>query len=451
MISASLLVLSNPNAVGQLPIMGWSGYIALMQDSGHCDKAGAAGYNETTFQQTAAVLESTGLRDLGYTYMNLDDCWIADNRSSAGEVQADPTRFPHGMKWLADLAHQKKLKLGLYAAASIETCRNFPGSQGYEDVDAKTFASWGADFTKLDSCSPNFLANGTESWSEQYTRWAKAMNATGRQMVFSCSWAVYWTECAAKNLPKDWETQCGLIPWENDLITDSCHLWRYGDDLRPYWGEGAAAPVTSRVLSPAGKAGVGDVLEFASSIFAYNWRAVSGPGAFLDPDFLAVGCPTDRPCGGVKQPYPPLNDIEQRSQFSIWCILAAPLIIGSDLRNLSKTALTTLSNKRAIAVNQDPAAYPPRLVAKVNGHNGAHQIWVRPMQNGDVAAALINTGSAAIDLTLELRGVLCVACGDAAMVDDLWGTGAPVLATGAYTAKGVRPHETVLLRLSLVK
>ena len=104
-----------------------------------------------------------------------------------------------------------------------------------------------------------------------------------------------------------------------------------------------------------------------------------------------------------------------------------------------------------IAVNQDPAAYPPRLVAKVNGHNGAHQIWVRPMQNGDVAAALINTGSAAIDLTLELRGVLCVACGDAAMVEDLWGTDPPVLAKGAYTAKGVRPHETVLLRLSLVK
>ena len=181
MIAASLLVLSNPNAVGQLPIMGWSGYIALMQDSGHCDKAGAAGYNETTFQQTAVVLESTGLRDLGYTYMNLDDCWIADNRSSTGELQADPTRFPHGMKWLADLAHQKKLKLGLYAAA------------------------------------------------------------------------------------------------------------------------------------------------------------------------------------------------------------------------------------------------------------------------------LINTGSVAIDLTLELRGVLCVACGDAAMVEDLWGTDPPVLATGAYTAKGVRPHETVLLRLSLVK
>ena len=97
------------------------------------------------------------------------------------------------------------------------------------------------------------------------------------------------------------------------------------------------------------------------------------------------------------------------------------------------------------------ATYPPRLVAKVNGHNGAHQIWVRPMQNGDVAAALINTGSAAIDLTLELRGVLCVACGDAAMVEDLWGTDPPVLAKGAFTAKGVRPHETVLLRLSLVK
>ena len=383
--------------------------------------------------------------------MNLDDCWIADNRSSTGELQADPTRFPHGMKWLADLAHQKKLKLGLYAAASIETCRNFPGSQGYEEVDAKTFASWGADFAKLDSCSPNFLANGTESWSEQYTRWSKAMNATGRQMVFSCSWAVYWTECAAKNLPKDWETQCGL-----PVALRSHHR------LVP--------PVALRRRSQAvlgrRRVGIGDqpraeprrqgrrrrrprvrLLHLRVQL-ACRQRARRLPRPRLPRRRVP-----DRPAVRRRQAAVPAAERRRadRSARGFGASSRAPLIIGSDLRNLSKTALATLSNKRAIAVNQDPAAYPPRLVAKVNGHNGAHQIWVRPMQNGDVAAALINTGSAAIDLTLELRGVLCVACGDAAMVDDLWGTDPPVLATGAYTAKGVRPHETVLLRLSLVK
>jgi alpha-galactosidase len=168
--------------------MGWSGYNAFMQKSGHCDKAGAGGYNESTFVQTADALIKTGLRDLGYTYLNLDDCWIAENRTASGELTWDTTRFAHGMPWLAEQAHSRGFKLGLYAAASKETCRAYPGSQGYEEVDAKTYAGWGADFVKLDSCGGT-LANGTESWVNQYTRWAAAMNATGRQMVFSCSYA----------------------------------------------------------------------------------------------------------------------------------------------------------------------------------------------------------------------------------------------------------------------
>ena len=107
-------------------------------------------------------------------------CWIAEKRTASGELTYDLTRFPHGMKWLADQAHSRQLKLGLYAAASIETCRQFPGSQGYEEVDAKTFAGWGADFAKLDSCGGD-LPNGTESWYQQYGRWSDAMNKTGRQ------------------------------------------------------------------------------------------------------------------------------------------------------------------------------------------------------------------------------------------------------------------------------
>eukprot|EP00729_Bicosta_minor_P005645 gene5645-2617_t len=143
-------VCANRNAVGQTPIMGWSGYNAFMQHSGHCDKAGAGGYNETTFVQTMEALVSTGLDKLGYVYLNADDCWIAENRTADGKLTHDLSRFPHGMPWLIDQAHTRKLKLGLYAAASLETCRQYPGSQGYEAVDAATFAAWGADFAKLD-------------------------------------------------------------------------------------------------------------------------------------------------------------------------------------------------------------------------------------------------------------------------------------------------------------
>merc|ERR1719174_1552236 len=109
---------ANHNAVGQLPIMGWSGYNAFMQNSGHCDQAGPGGYNETTFVETMDALKASGLADLGYTYVNADDCWIAENRTKEGRLDNDPVRFPHGMAWLADQAHQRGLHFGLYASAS---------------------------------------------------------------------------------------------------------------------------------------------------------------------------------------------------------------------------------------------------------------------------------------------------------------------------------------------
>ena len=434
---------------------------AFMQNSGHCDKAGAGGYNETTFVQTADALVRTGLADLGYVYLNLDDCWIAENRTADGKLTYDLSRFPSGMTWLAKQAHSRKLKLGLYAAASVETCRQFPGSQGHEEVDAQTFADWGADFAKLDSCGGT-LANGTESWYHQYGRWADAMNKTGRQMVFSCSWAVYFTICAAKYPVGEWEEQCGRIPWEDDYISDKCHMWRYGEDLAPIWGGGAKDTVTKRILSGSGGSGVGDIIEFASSVFAYNWRSVTGPGAFNDPDFLVVGCPTDRPCEGWSQKgQTPLTDVEQRTQFSMWCLLQAPLIIGSDIRSISATALKTLSNKAAIAINQDPAAYSPKVISKTN----SSQVWVRHLHNGDVAVAMINTGDVAADITLLLSDVVCTTCPRKASITDLWAgvdslgsygdniretvSGASIDAEDSYTAKSVEKHETILLRLTL--
>jgi len=201
-----------------------------MQNSGKCDHAGAGGYNETTFVETMDALVKTGLKDKGYTYLNADDCWIAQNRTPEGKLTSDATRFPHGMKWLIDQAHSKRLKLGLYAAASVKTCRDFPGSQGHEGVDAATFAEWGADFVKLDSCGGT-LANGTESWARQYGGWSDAMNSTGKPIVFSCSWPVYFTICAAKFPPSQWAANCGNIPWDNQYIAQKCHMWRYGADL----------------------------------------------------------------------------------------------------------------------------------------------------------------------------------------------------------------------------
>lgn len=121
LLSLSLGVPAFRNGVGQLPVMGWSGYLAFMQNSGHCDQAGASGYNETTFVQTMDALRATGLADAGYVYLNADDCWIAENRTQDGRLTHDTSRFPHGMAWLADQAHSRALKLGLCKPASNAT------------------------------------------------------------------------------------------------------------------------------------------------------------------------------------------------------------------------------------------------------------------------------------------------------------------------------------------
>jgi len=323
--------------------------------------------------------------------------------------------------------------------------------QGFEEVDAQTFAEWGADFAKLDSCG-GVLAKGTENWAQQYGRWSAAMNATGRQMVFSCSWAVYWARCAGKHMPSDWETHCGVVPWQHGNIGEICHMFRYGHDLYPYWGAGDGASN----MDGWGGRGVGDILQFASSFWAASWRSSSGLGAFLDPDFLVVGCPTDRSCepfsmdasSAMFSSGRPLSDLEQRTQMSMWCLLAAPLIIGSDVRNLSSTALETLSNKHAIAIDQDVLVAPPRLVWSRSLPEGGEQVWSRQLANGDVAIALLNMHpSNESQISLDLANVVCAGCPRSATVFDIWAGGESTVATGEYTAS-VAPHEAKLLRLT---
>merc|ERR1719174_1410596 len=434
--------LASHNAVGQLPVMGWSGYNAFMQNSGHCDKAGAGGYNETTFVETMEALKSTGLDKAGYVFLNADDCWIAQNRTADGRLTHDKTRFPHGMAWLAEQAHSRDLKLGLYMAVSKETCRQYPGSQGHIITDANTFAEWGADFVKGDSCS-GVLANGTESWARQYGEWADALNATGRQMVFSCSWAVYFTICAAHHPPAQWVSQCGPVPWTDHYIANKCHMWRYGEDLRPNWGSGNP----NLKWNGAGGGGVGDVIAYAASFWASSFRAVSGVGAFMDPDFLVVGCPTDRPCEGYSNPetsQSPLTLEEQRTQMAVWCAWGAPLIIGSDIRTISAEALDILNNTAAIAINQDPLAAAPRLVS--SAALGVH-VWARLLANGDVAVVMVNLGAKAATTAVDIADLVCGTCTRSGSVMDVR-SGKVTKASQTISRTGVPAHEAVFVRFT---
>jgi len=192
---------------------------------------------------------------------------------------------------------------------------------------------------------------------------------------------------------------------------------------------------------------VKDVLQFASTAYARDFRAVTGVGAFNDPDFLVVGCPTNAPCDGLAKTAP-LSDVEQRTQMSMSCVLGAPLIIGSDILNLSATALHTLSNPAAIAINQDPLVARPFIVSKAD--EGMHQVWARPLSGGDVAVALLNLGDGAQSIGFDLINV-CEACSKGAMATDVW-TGKVVKITHLPQSNSdhtvnVPPHATVLLRL----
>jgi hypothetical protein len=434
-------VLSNPNGVGVLPVMGWTGYNALMQSSGEC--AGDF-YNETAFLQSAAALTSTGLAAKGYTYLNADDCWLAWNRTASGELAADATRFPHGMSWLASQLHAQGFKLGLYAAASLLTCRNYPGSQEHIDLDAATFGVWEVDFVKLDSCAcpscteaNNSLANGTHSWAKQHEAWAHALNHTGRKVVFMGGWAAYFDVCADMLSP----AECGRVPWEpkgGPTVADLCHQFRYTWDLFPTWSKMSPHP-----------GGLKETLSYtATAPGPTALRPLSGPGAVLDLDFLVVGCPTDANCEPFSPtPLQPLTDDEQQTQMSMWCILGAPLIIGSDVRHLSPRALATLGNVAAIAIDQDALRAAPRMVPPTSAPEEGI-VWARDMANGDCALALLNAGEVGGNFSLPLASLGPAFASGSAMAYNVWTGANASVAAGAGLVVFVQSHETVLLRLT---
>src|SRR2546429_4365441 len=286
-----------------------------------------AAFNADFVRHTADFFVSSGLKAAGYTYVNVDDCWALPARDADGNLVPDPVRFPDGIKAIADYVHDRGLKFGIYTSAGTKTCNKagFPGGLGHEQTDANLFASWGVDYVKYDNCNNQGVDAVT-----RYTAMRDALKATGRPITYSiCEWG--------QNKPWNWGAGVG-------------HLWRTTGDISDNW---------SRVVS----------IVHANMALAQ----FAGPGHWNDPDMLEVG-------NGH------LTDTEYRSHFSLWAMMAAPLLIGTDLRKATPSTMDILLNADVIALDQDPLGVQGAPIRTRDGLD----VFVKPLANGDRAVALFN-------------------------------------------------------------
>lgn len=314
--------------LAKTPPMGWNSWNIFQTH-----------INEKVIKEIADAMVSSGMKAAGYKYIILDDGWMAMKRDSiTGNLVPDPKKFPHGMKALADYIHSKGLKFGLYNCAGTATCQGYPGTHGNEYQDARLYASWGVDYFKYDWCNTNGI-----NPKDAYLTMSRALRAAGRPIVFSiCEWGL--------SKPWTWAAPVG-------------HLWRTTDDIYHVFN-GIHNFGTWYAL------GVTKIIDLQKGL-----RKYAGPGHWNDPDMLEVG-------NGM-------TTSEDRAHYSMWCMLAAPLIAGNDLRKMRKETLDILTNKDAIAVDQDSLGIEGFEYAD----NDSLEIWMKPLVKGNWAICFLNRSS----------------------------------------------------------
>ncbi|WP_328967397.1 ricin-type beta-trefoil lectin domain protein [Streptomyces sp. NBC_00239] len=389
-------------ALAPTPPMGWNNWAHYM-----CD------FDEQTVVANADALVRTGLAAKGYDTVTIDDCWLTRSRDAAGNLVADPVRFPHGLAWLGRYLHGKGLKFGMYQDAGALTCEKFPGSgrpQGggadHFAQDARLFASWGVDYLKMDGCNMWVAPGQTkeEAYRQAYTAAARGLRESGRDIVLSASAPAYFQQ-------GEW----GSPAWFSVLgwVGGTAQLWREGKDVQVYQ---PGAPGTSRWSSVTGN-------------YGYNrWLGrYAGPGGWNDPDFLLAGAPG-------------LTAEESRTQVALWAMMAAPLILSSDVGALSAAGLAALGNTALIAVDQDPLGRQAAVVAT----DGSTDVLARPLAGGDRAVAVLNRTGTARRAVVQLADIGLPSCRVTAR--NLW-TGAAADTSGPLTA-AVPAHGTAIWRLT---
>lgn len=310
------------------PPMGWNSW----------NKFGC-NVDERLIRETAEAMAANGMKDAGYRYVVIDDCWQGE-RDSLGVIHPIRERFPSGMKALGDSIHSRGLKFGIYSCAGDRTCGGHPGSRGHEYQDALTYARWGVDYLKYDWCNTTGL-NAVGA----YTTMRDALFAAGRPVVFSlCEWG--------DNQPWLWGKDVG-------------HLWRTTGDIANCFD-------CEMNHGSWSSWGVMKVVEMRKSI-----RQYAGPDHWNDPDMLEIG-------NGM-----PVN--EDRAHFSLWCMLAAPLIAGNDLRSMSKETAEILTNREVIAIDQDSLGVQG---FRYDSDAGGLEVWAKPLSRGNWALCFLNRSAA---------------------------------------------------------
>jgi alpha-galactosidase len=301
--------------LAKTPPMGWNSWNKF-----------SCNVSEKLIMQMTDAIVSSGMKDAGYEYVVIDDCWQVD-RDQNGEIIPEKDRFPHGMKYLADYIHSKGLKFGIYSCAGSKTCQGRPGGRGYEFQDARSYARWGVDYLKYDWCNTT-----TQDARSSYATMRDGLYAAGRPVVFSlCEWGT------AK--PWEWAREVG-------------HLWRTTEDIVDRWDA------------------MIHIVDLERELAQY-----AGPGYWNDPDMLEVGN------GGM-------TTEEYRTHFSMWCMLAAPLMAGNDLASMSPETAEILKNKELIALDQDTLGKQGFCYRD----NGDYEIWIKKLAKNEKAACLLNRG-----------------------------------------------------------
>jgi alpha-galactosidase len=360
---------------------------------------------ETAVRETADAIVATGLKDCGYEYVVIDDCWsVREGRDSHGDLVADPEKFPNGIKALADYVHGKGLKMGIYSCASNLTCANHPGSYEFEEQDAQLWAGWGMDFLKYDYCHAPMEQDCA---IERYARMGAALRKTGRTVLYNlCEWG--------SHSPHLWGRSVGG------------HTWRATGDVVDSWASVWIAHANWLCL------GIDNAIEAAVNLHEY-----AGPDAWNDLDMLVVGLRGSGQIHGSGA-----SSIEYQTQMSMWSVLCSPLMIGCDVRNMSKETAEILMNREVLAINQDPLGKQAVRIKQT----GPLEVWKKPLADGSLVLALLNRGSSRAEISFT-AGEIGLLNSHKGVIRDVWKQEAICDFKKDYS-ETVVAHGTSLLRIT---